>query len=114
MGTLSGAEQISQSCRQSINLQVVQTAPSGVPCATLRFIFRREHHRPWAGDAAILPHAPEVNDHQYGSHDRNSDAMPDVGTQQSIRVYYGAAQQAEAHVVVWRHPQHFAEWPFVT
>src|SRR5260370_33989117 len=50
------------------------------PWLLLRLLhFGVEHHGRRAGDAAILTHAPEVEDHEDGSDDGNADAMPDVG-----------------------------------
>src|SRR5438445_5384655 len=96
MGTLSGAEAISHSCFQSI-----------LSARLLDFGF--EHHRRRARDAAILPYAPEVYDHQNRSDDRNADAMPDVRTQKRVRVHDRAAQQSDANIIVGRHAQHVTE-----
>src|SRR5450759_5701417 len=87
MGTLSGAEAMSHSCFQSI-----------LSARLLDFGF--EHDRRRARDAAIFSYPPEVHDHQYGSDDRNADAMPDVGTQKRVRVHDRAAQQSEANIIV--------------
>src|SRR5713101_777740 len=86
MGTLSGAEAISHSCFQSI-----------LSARLLDFGF--EHDRRRARDAAILSYAPEVDDHQHRSDDRNADAMPDVRTQKRVRIHDRAAQQSEANIV---------------
>src|SRR3989442_8231285 len=78
------------------------------------FDFGCQHHRRWSGDATVLSHPPEVNDHKNRSNDRNPNAMPDIGTQQGIRIHDRAAEQAEAHVVVGRHAQLFAKWTFMS
>src|SRR5437879_1046994 len=96
MGTLSGAEMISHSCFQSI-----------LSARLLDFGF--EHDRSRARDAAIFSYAPEVHDHQHRSDDRNANAMPDVRTQERVRIHDRAAQQSEANIIVGRHAQHVTE-----
>src|SRR5215471_2745168 len=98
MGTLSGAEQISQSCRQSIISLVCKTSSLVIPkrsgesvdpCpadgASLSCCFRssprlvgffRQHDRGRTRDPAVLPYAPEVHNHQHTRHDRDADAVP--------------------------------------
>src|SRR6266851_7639296 len=39
--------------------------------------------------------------------------MPDVGAEKRVGVHNGAAQEAEANVIVWRHPELRAEGAFV-
>src|SRR6266478_4779859 len=74
------------------------------PWLFLRLLhFGVEHHGRGAGDAAILTNAPEVEDHENGSDDGNADAVPDVGTKESVGVHNGATEQAEANVVVGCH-----------
>src|SRR5579859_4207425 len=87
IGTLSGAEQISQSCRQSIRSPGSQKSEvrmkkfltsafrilpsdftnslSGRFRTAARFIgFLGKHHRSRSGNAAIFSNAPEVHNHQ--------------------------------------------------
>src|SRR6267378_6257317 len=71
--------------------------------------FRFEQHRRRAGDAAVFPYAPEVHNHEHGGNDWNANAVPDVGTQQRVRIYDGPTQQAETNVVVGRHVKQRAE-----
>src|SRR3981081_1704257 len=101
MGTLSGAETISHSCFQSI-----------LSARLLDFGF--EHDRRRARDAAIFSYAPEVHDHQHRSNDRNSNAMPDVGTQERVRIHDRAAEQSEANIVIGRHTQQGTEWALMS
>src|ERR1700704_17140 len=101
MGTLSGAEMISHNCFQSI-----------LSARLLDFGF--EHDRCRARDAAIFSYAPEVHDHQHRSDDRNADAMPDVRTQERVRIHNRAAQQSEANIVIGCHAQQGTEWPLMS
>src|ERR1700746_1600150 len=66
---------------------------------------RFQHDRRRAGDAAILTNAPEMHAHEDRGNKRNVDAMPDIGTQQGVRVYDGTAEQGKTDVVVWRHTE---------
>src|SRR3982074_1168290 len=97
MGTLSGAEMISHNCFQSI-----------LAARLLDFGF--EHDRSRARDAAIFSYAPEVDNHQNRSDDRNANAMPDVRTQERVRIHDRAAEQSEANIVIGRHAPQGAEW----
>src|SRR5205085_982734 len=59
-------------------------------CSSLllhRLHLRFEHHRRRTGDAAILAYAPEVDGHEDGGDERDADAMPDVGTQERVRIH---------------------------
>src|SRR6266478_4535199 len=85
------------------------------PWLLLRLLhFGVENHGRWAGNAAILTNAPEVQNHEDRSDDGNADAVPDVGAEERVGVDDGAAQEAEAHVVVRSHAQHRAEGAFVS
>src|ERR1700752_5176230 len=97
IGTLSGAEIISQSCFQSI------VKRRGLFPRLLHFGV--EDHLRWSGNSAVLSNAPEMHDHENRSDDGNADAMPNVGAQQRIRVNNRAAQQSKPDVVVWSHTQ---------
>src|SRR5262252_3027591 len=96
MGTLSGAEAMSHSCFQSI-------------LSTRLLDLRFEYDRGWAGDAAIFAHTPEVHDHQHRSDNGNADAVPDIGTKESVRVHDRTPQQSEANIVVGGHTQLWTE-----
>src|SRR5260370_31377844 len=85
------------------------------PWLLLRLLYLGvEHYGRGAGDAAVLTHTPEVQDHEDGSDDGNADAVPNVGAQERIGVDDGAAQEAEAHVIIRRHAQLRAERTFMT
>src|SRR6267143_2413946 len=101
MGTLSGAETISHSCFQSI-----------LSARLLDFGF--EHDRRRARDAAIFSYAPEVHDHQHRSDDWNANAMPDVRTQERVRIDDRAAEQSEANIVIRRHAQQGTKWTLMS
>src|SRR5947208_2613830 len=123
MGTLSGSEAISQSCAQSIETSLVRRQLSVVSCKSLQFSnngqlttdcgpllelpfllnLRLQHHRRWAGNTAIFTDSPEVHGHEGCGNQRDGDAVPDIGPQQSIGVYDGSSQQAEADIIVRRH-----------
>src|SRR6185295_7070450 len=75
--------------------------------------FRFQHDRRRAGNAAILADAPEMDAHKDGSDEWNRDAVPNVGTQQSIGVHNRPAEQCESHVVIWSHAEHGAERTFM-
>src|SRR5438094_6825068 len=106
MGTLSGADMISQSCRQSISFsrshvataaldRRAERSSAGTSTSVLSapfLYFRFQHHRRWSRDAAILTHAPEVHDHENRSHNRNPNAMPNVGAEQRVSIDDRTAQ----------------------
>src|SRR5579872_2055482 len=73
------------------------------------FSFRFEHHGRRARNSAVLANAPEMHTHENGSDQRNGDAMPDIGAKQRVGVNDGAAEQAEADVVVRSHAELRAE-----
>src|ERR1700731_3193761 len=75
--------------------------------------FGFQHYRGGTGYSAIFSHAPKMNDHQDRRDDGNSNAMPDVGTQQRVRIDNRSTEQAEADDVIGSHPQHRAERAFV-
>src|SRR5689334_12708788 len=50
------------------------------------------------GDAAVLPHAPEVDGHQDAGDERDADAVQDVEAQQRPPSDEASAQQGEARV----------------
>src|SRR5579863_5003989 len=95
IGTLSGAEMISQSCRQSM------VSYRGLFPRLLDLGFENDRRR--AGDAAVLTHAPEVHDHEYQRDDGNADAVPDVRAQKRVGVHDRSAEQAKANIVVRSH-----------
>src|ERR671925_132836 len=87
MGTLSGAETMSQSCRQSISSPMTLLGRLLLRASLGLLHFRLQHDWRGAGDAAVLANTPEVHDHQHRRHDRNADAVPDVRTKQGIGIY---------------------------
>src|SRR5205807_4019926 len=58
-----------------------------------------------AGNAAVLPDAPEVQDHQDGGDDGDEDAVQDVEAQQGRRSHHRARRQQSARVVARSHAQ---------
>src|SRR5713101_3767868 len=66
-----------------------------------------------AGDAAVLPDAPEVQDHQDGGDDGDEDAVQDVEAQQGRRPHHRARRQESARIVARRHAQLRPEGPLV-
>src|SRR5687767_15339969 len=54
-------------------------------------LFRSDGRR--AGDAAVLADAPEVDGHEDRGDDRDADAVPDVGAQQSVGVHDGRSEE---------------------
>src|SRR5215813_13484847 len=73
--------------------------------------FALQHHGRRTRDTTVLTHAPEVHHHECGCKDRDRYAVPDVGTQERVRIYDRSAQQAESDIVEWRHAQLRAERP---
>src|SRR5437660_12838187 len=106
IGTLSAAETISQSCRQSILIY------RGLFPRLLDFGFERNGVR--TGDATVFADPPEVHNHKDQSDDGNADAVPDVRAEQRVGVDDRAAEQAKANIVVGRHAELGPERPFVT
>src|SRR6187401_2229716 len=51
-----------------------------------------------AGDAAVLPDTPEVDDHEKASDEREAHAVPDVETKQSALPDDRSAEQRRANV----------------
>src|SRR5271167_4657805 len=76
--------------------------------------FGFEHDRGRAGDAAVFSDTPEMDAHENGSHERNGDAMPNVGAEERVGVHDGAAEEGEADVVERRHAELAAEGAFVS
>src|SRR6185437_764561 len=73
------------------------------------FSFRFEHHGRRARNSAVFANAPAVLTNENRGDQRNGDAMPDIGAKKRVGVNDGAAEQAEAHVVVRGHAQLRAE-----
>src|SRR5205807_3164928 len=66
-----------------------------------------------AGNAAVLPDAPEVQDHQDGGDDGDEDAVQDVEAQERRRAHHRSGSEQSARVVAGRHPELRPEGTFV-
>src|SRR5205809_291329 len=69
-------------------------------CLLNRLHLRFEHYRRGARDPAVFSNSPKMHCHENRSHERNADAVPDIRTQQGIRIDDRSSEQAEAHVIV--------------
>src|SRR5579864_1370039 len=82
-----------KTCRASLDGRTNASVPTQPKSLSGRFRasaglvgFFGEHDWGWAGDAAIFSYAPEVDDHQHAGHDRDANAVPDIGAEQGIGV----------------------------
>src|SRR5262249_27253246 len=64
-----------------------------------------QHHRCRPRDSAVLADAPEVHHHEGARDDRYRHAVPDIRAKQRVRVDNRSTQQAETHIVEWRHAE---------
>src|ERR1700726_3956774 len=109
------------SCRLSrgrphpLTLKFRQTSGSCRSWTSSRFVcLRLQHDLGWTGDASVFSYSPEMHDHQHRGDDGNTDAVPDVGAQQGIRIDDRAAQEAEANIVIRRHAEQWSERALVS
>src|SRR5436190_11274554 len=70
-----------------------------------RFHLRFKHDGSRTGDSAVFPDTPEMHSHKYRRDQRNTNAVPDIRTQQCIRVDDRPAQQSKTNVVISRQPE---------
>src|SRR2546430_16619930 len=106
IGTLSGADMMSQSCFQSIVTLHLETRGLASRLEfPLRLDLRFELHRRGTRDASVFSYPPEVHYQQNQQNRGNGDAVPDIGAQQRIRIHNRSAQQGETDVVVRSHAE---------